>query len=136
MRTYTELLTIPTFKERYRYLRSHKDVGDPVFRWYRYLNQDLYSSVEWKSIRRIVIERDNGFDLAFPDCPIPGQVYVHHIEPITIEDILHKRDKVFDPENLVCVSLNTHNAIHYGDETLLPDFSIVERSPNDTIPWR
>lgn len=136
MKTYSELIKIPTYEERYRYLRLGSKVGEETFGYDRYLNQMLYNKTsEWKRCRREIIIRDNGLDMAFPDRPIHGKIFVHHINPITLEDI-HKRSPIiFDPENLVCVSFDTHQAIHYGDESLLV-LDYVERKPNDTIPWR
>lgn len=135
MKMYKELIDIPNFLDRFQYLKVSGRVGDRTFGGSRYLNQQLYRSPEWKRVRRDVILRDNGCDLAHPDHPIDGQVYIHHIEPITVEDIAERRSKVFDADNLVCVSFQTHNAIHYGDESLLPK-EYVERRKNDTCPWR
>lgn len=136
MKTYSELIKIPTYEERYRYLRLGSKVGEETFGYDRYLNQMLYNKTsEWKRCRREIIIRDNGFDMAFPDRPIHGKIFVHHINPITLEDIHKRSPTIFDPENLVCVSFDTHQAIHYGDESLLV-LDYVERKPNDTIPWR
>ena len=135
-RTYSELIQIPSFIERYRYLRLGGKAGDITFGNERYLNQLLYRSPEWKSFRRDVIIRDNGCDLGMDGYSIQGKILVHHINPITIEDIYNKADAIFDEENVICVSSRTHNAIHYGDEELLTIDEIVERLPNDTIPWR
>lgn len=134
IRTYSELITIPTFIERYRYLKIGGKVGEETFGFDRYLNQTLYRSPEWKRFRRDIILRDCGCDLACDDREIFGKILIHHIVPITLEDI-HRRDpKIFDPDNVISTSLNTHNAIHYGDESLL--FEMVERRPNDTCLWR
>ena len=135
-KTYSELIQIPTFIERYRYLRLGGKAGEITFGNERYLNQLLYKSPEWKRVRREVILRDNGCDLGIDDYPIRGILIVHHMNTITVEDIVNKSDKVFDTENLISVSIRTHNAIHYGDEELLLIDEIVERRPNDTIPWR
>lgn len=136
IRTYSELIQIPSFIERYRYLRLGGKAGDITFGNERYLNQLLYRSSEWKSFRRDMIIRDNGCDLGVDGYAIQGKILVHHINPITIEDIYNKTDAIFDEENVICVSSRTHNAIHYGDEELLTIDEIVERLPNDTIPWR
>lgn len=134
-KSYSELISIKDYEERYRYLRDTSDVGKETFGYSRYLNQVFYRSPEWKRIRREVIIRDNGCDMAFQDRTIYGKVYIHHINPITLKDIEERSESLFDPENLVCVSFDTHQAIHYGDESLL-HLDIVERKPNDTIPWR
>ena len=135
IRTYSELITIPTFIERYRYLKLGGSVGKETFGFDRYLNQTLYRSPEWKRFRRDMILRDNGMDLACDDYEIIGKVLVHHIDPLTIQDVIRRDPKIFDPENVVCVSMNTHNAIHYGDESLLMIEPVV-RTKNDTCPWR
>ena len=132
---YSEVQLLPTLKDRYEYLRIGGDVGIETFGSHRYLNQILYTSEEWKRTRREVIIRDNGCDLADQDYPICGKILIHHLEPITIEDILERRSCVFDLDNLICTSLNTHNAIHYSDSSLLPKLPI-ERTKNDTCPWR
>lgn len=137
MRTkrYSDLIGIPNFIDRFNYLQMSGVVGDMTFGGRRYLNQRLYRSDEWKRIRRDVIIRDDGCDLACLDYPIYGQILVHHIEPLTPEDILERSRKVFDMDNLICVSFDTHNALHFGDSSLLPRV-FTERQPNDTCPWR
>lgn len=135
IRTYSELITIPTFKERYEYLRIGGRVGKDTFGFDRYLNQVLYKSKEWKHVRNIVIERDNGCDLAMEGYEIYDNIIVHHMNPITMEDLLYRRDYVLDPEYLVSTVHNTHNAIHYGDDSLIFT-TLTERRPNDTCPWR
>lgn len=135
IRTYSELITIPTFIERYRYLKLGGSVGKETFGFDRYLNQTLYRSPEWKRFRRDMILRDNGMDLACDEYEIVGKVLVHHIDPLTIQDVIRRDSKIFDSENVVCVSMNTHNAIHYGDESLLMIEPVV-RTKNDTCPWR
>lgn len=137
IKTYSELITIPTFIERYYYLKIGGKVGEDTFGHDRYLNQLLYHDREWKRFRRDIILRDKGCDLAHVDYEVPGGVpiIVHHINPITVEDILRRDPCVFDPENVVSTILNTHNAIHYGDESLL-NIGFVERRPNDTCPWK
>ena len=135
IKTYSELILIPTFIERFRYLKIGGKIGEDTFGYDRYLNQILYRSEEWKRFRRDIIIRDNGCDLACDGYEIIGNVLVHHINPITVEDVLRRDPKIFDPENVVSTSLNTHNAIHYGDESLLITEPII-RTKNDTCPWR
>lgn len=136
IKTYHELILLPTFEERFEYLKSKSRVGDKTFGGHRCLNQLLYrQSPEWRSVRREVILRDNGFDLAHADYPIFGPIYVHHINPITIEDIIDRKDSVLDPNNLICCSFPTHNAIHYGTFETINKAPIV-RVKNDTCPWR
>ena len=135
IKTYSELITIPTYEERFEYLRCNSAVGKETFGFDRYLNQVLYNSMDWKRLRRQIIIRDNGCDLAFEGHTIYGKIIIHHINPISLDDIMKERSIVFDPENLVCVSFNTHNAIHYGDASLLA-MGPIERTPNDTCPWR
>ena len=135
IKTYEELITIPTYLERFNYLKIGGVIGDMTFNGHRYLNQRLYTDPEWKSIRRRVIIRDNGCDMAFDGYTINGKIIVHHINAITIDDILNRDPKVFDLNNLVCVSYDTHNAIHYGSEDLLAK-PIIERRPGDTCLWR
>lgn len=135
-RSYKRMLQLPTFEERYEYLKLGGKVSEATFGSKRYLNQLLYRQAEWKKVRRDVIIRDNGCDLAFTDRPIGSElIYVHHINPITIDDILERDPIVFDLDNLVCTTFNTHNAIHYGDKSLLLG-DPVERKPFDTCPWR
>ena len=135
IKTYSELITLPTFLERFRYLKLGGLVGKETFGFDRYLNQALYRSVEWKRFRRDMILRDMGMDLACDGYEIVGKIMVHHIDPLTIQDIIRRDPKIFDPENVICTSMNTHNAIHYGDESLLITEPIV-RTKNDTCPWR
>lgn len=135
IKSYSKMLTFPTLEERFRYLELKGSVGKDTFGYDRYLNQILYHSGEWKSFRNDIIIRDNGCDLACEGHEIHKRILVHHINPITVEDVLNRSTKVFDPENVVCVSHMTHNAIHYGDENLLIT-APVERSQNDTCPWR
>ena len=135
IRTYSELITIPTFEERFEYLQLKGSVGKDTFGYDRYLNQVLYRSPEWKRLRNQIIIRDGGRDLACDGYDIYGKVLIHHLNPITVEDVLARSRKVFDPDNLVCVSHNTHNAIHYGDVDLLVTGPII-RTKNDTCPWR
>ena len=133
--SYSELITLPTFEERYRYLRKSGIVGEETFGSHRHLNQILYRSPEWRQVRNNVIVRDNGCDLGMEGYEIRDRVYIHHINPITSDDILNRTPALFDMDNLICVSFNTHQAIHYGDESLLPIISFTERMPGDTKLW-
>lgn len=135
-RTYDELISLPSFEERYNYLKLPGVIGDPTFGGRRYMNQLLYRTDQWKSIRDDVIIRDEGCDLAHKDYPIALEVYVHHINPITVEDILEQRSCVFDMNNLISTSFRTHNGIHYGREGEQIYFNPAERKPYDTCPWR
>lgn len=135
IRTYSELITIPTFEERFRYLKLDGKVGVATFGYNRYLNQTFYLSPEWKHMRDSVIIRDCGCDLAMPGHDIHRSIFIHHLNPITAEDIINRLPDILDPEFLVCASYDTHNALHYGDETLLRK-PLVERRPNDTCPWK
>ena len=135
IKTYSELIRIPTFIERYRYLKIGGVVGDETFGYDRYLNQILYHSDEWRTFRRDIIIRDKGCDLACEGYDLNCLIIVHHIDPITVRDIELRDPKVFDPENVISTCLNTHNAIHYGDERLLITEPITRR-PNDTCPWK
>lgn len=135
-KSYSELILLPSFKERFDYLQLKGTVGDSTFGGHRYLNQVLYRDSEWKSVRRGIIIRDNGCDLAHPDHELIFQsAFVHHMNPITVDDILQRDPKVFDPENLITVSFRTHQAIHFGSEDLLSK-DPVERKPFDTCPWK
>lgn len=136
IRTYSELITLPTFEERYRYLRLSGRVGADTFGFDRYLNQNVYQrDPRWKNARDIVIIRDNGCDLGIEGREIYGKILVHHMNPITMEDILENRDWIYDPEFLISTMHTTHNAIHYGDENLLMK-APIERTKNDTCPWK
>lgn len=136
IRTYSELIALPTFEERFKYLQLNGIVGRDTFGFDRYLNQYLYQrSDRWKSVRDKIIIRDNGCDLAVEGYTIFGRIIIHHMNPISVEDILEERDVVFNSEFLICVSHRTHNAIHYGDENLLPQ-APIERKKNDTCLWR
>lgn len=136
IKTYSELISLPTFEERYRYLRLTGRVGEDTFGFDRYLNQIFYRSAEWKRIRDQVIVRDNGCDLGIEDRMIPGRILIHHMNPITEKDILYRTDALMNPEFLICVSHTTHNAIHYGDESLLIASTPIIRTKNDTCPWK
>lgn len=134
IRTYSELQSIETFAERYRYLRLRGAVGEPTFGFERYLNQQFYRSKEWADIRREVIVRDLGCDLGIPGFEIHKGIIVHHMNPMTPKDIYHGIEQNTDPELLICTTHMTHNAIHYGDESLLAQ-PLVERRPGDTRLW-
>lgn len=134
MRTYSEALLYPDFKRRFNYLKLNGTVAHSTFGGHRYLNQALYQSDEWKRVRRNVILRDDGCDLAIPERPINGKILVHHINPITQDDIVNRSPSIFDLDNLIAVSFDTHNALHYGD-ILLADAELSVRHPNDTSPW-
>lgn len=135
IKTYSELITFSTFEDRFEYLQLKGIVGQETFGFDRYLNQILYNSKEWKHLRNEIIVRDNGCDLALEGFEIHGRILIHHINPITIDDVIKRRGIVFDPENLICVTHNTHNAIHYGDKSLLIT-GPIERRANDTCPWK
>lgn len=136
-KTYSELITLPTFEQRYNYLKLGGAVGEFIFNGHRELNQALYNSLEWRSFRREVAIRDDGCDLAHPEHRVQGntRIIIHHINPITIEDIVNKSPMIFDLDNVVTTIMNTHQAIHYGDETLLIKDPIV-RKKDDTCLWR
>ena len=135
LRRYSELRRLETFKERYEYLRLAGIVGEATFGFDRYLNQLLYTSDRWKKVRREIIIRDNGCDLGIPGYDLKSKIIIHHMNPLTLKDVEEVSENIFNPENLICVSLRTHNAIHYGDESLLP-YDPVIRRPNDTCPWK
>lgn len=135
IKTYSELITLPTFIERYRYLKLGGRVGEETFGFDRYLNQIFYKSKEWMSVRDYVIVRDCGCDLGIEDRDIYGKILIHHMNPITAKDILQRSDLLLNPEYLICTVKNTHDAIHYGDEGLLYKDPIV-RTKNDTCPWK
>lgn len=135
MKSYSEMKKLKSFKERFDYLKLDGIVGNETFGFDRYLNQTFYKSSEWRKVRRDVIVRDNGCDLAIDEMPIFGSIYIHHINPITIEDINNRNLMALNPEYLICVSFDTHNAIHYGDDSILPK-EFTPRAPNDTCLWR
>ena len=135
IKTYSELSTFDTFEDRFQYLRLDGIVGEETFGFDRYLNQILYKSNEWKQCRRDIIIRDNGCDLGCDGFEVHGRILIHHINPITVDDIVNRNSLVFDPENLILTSHNTHQAIHYGNKDLLI-LAPIERSKNDTCPWR
>ena len=135
IRTYSELITLPTFKERYDYLKLNGRVGEETFGFDRYLNQAFYRSEEWRAVRDYVIVRDNGCDLGMEGHEIFGKILIHHMNPISKRDILDRSDLLLNPEYLICTIKNTHDAIHFGDENLLI-VAPIERRKNDTCPWK
>ena len=135
IRTYSELITFDTFEDRYEYLKLNSKVGEYTFGFDRYINQTFYKSNEWRDIRDYVIVRDNGSDLGVDGYEIYGNILIHHMNPITKEDIINRTSYLIDPEYLICTTKNTHNAIHYGDKDLLISSPIIRRK-NDTCPWR
>lgn len=135
IRNYSTLITYSTFEDRYNYLKLSANVAEDTFGFDRWMNQKFYRSAEWKHVRDQVIVRDGGCDLAFPGREIFGRIYIHHMNPMTKEELMHNAEVLLDPEFLVCVSFDTHNAIHYGDTSLLIA-DPIERSPNDTCLWR
>ena len=134
IRRYSELRHIPTFEERFDYLKLNGSVGRETFGFDRYINQRFYTSKEWRDIRHYVIARDLGLDLGSEGYEINSRILIHHMNPIVVDDILHKNDDILDPEFLITTCHNTHNAIHYGDSSLLPK-PLVERSRGDTKLW-
>lgn len=136
MRCYRELIQIPDFRGRFRYLKLDGDVGKSTFGSKRYLNQKFYESNEWKSVRNFVITRDLGCNMALKDHEIQGTIYIHHINPIDEHDIIDKTSKLLNPDNLVCVSSTVHKAVHYGSEEMLFADDPIERRPGDTCPWK
>lgn len=135
MRTYGELSLLPTFEERFKYLKLDGKAGEMTFGFDRYINQKFYRSPEWKSIRDQVIIRDNGCDLGMEGYEIYGRIIIHHMNPISLRDINDRTEFLMNLDYLITVSHETHNAIHYGDENLTPK-SFVERTPNDMCPWK
>lgn len=133
-KSYSELVKLSTFEQRFEYLRLNGVVGKETFGYDRYLNQMLYKTREWKKVRQEVIIRDNGCDLGCSGFEIYGRVLIHHINPITVEDVINRSFKIFDPDNLIATTHNTHLAIHYGDSDLLV-LPPMDRSKNDTSPW-
>ena len=135
IKTHSELILLPTFEERFKYLQLNGRVGDDTFGFDRYINQIFYRSTEWKRIRDLVIMRDNGCDLALEGYEIYGRIIIHHMNPITVKDVELSTEYLMNPEYLICVTHNTHNAIHYGDEKLINKGPVV-RTKNDTCPWK
>lgn len=145
LKRYSELIRLQTFDDRFHYLQLHGTVGYDTFGFDRYLNQSFYQSREWRQFRDKIIVRDMGCDLAYPEHeitdwvirggkPIRPRIIIHHLNPLTKEDVLGHTDALLDPENVVCVSDRTHKAIHYGDDTILKP-AFAERRPGDTCPW-
>lgn len=135
MRTYSELITLDTFEERFEYLRMNGKVGDLTFGHDRYMNQWFYKTDEWLRVRDIVIQRDYGNDLGVEGCEIGGIIIVHHMNAITREDIINRNPKILEPEYLICVSDRTHKAIHYNNDQFLTQ-KVTVRMPNDMAPWK
>jgi hypothetical protein len=134
-KSYSELITFDNFQDRFEYLRFRGRVGEETFGRDRYLNQKLYTSQEWRDFRKRVIIRDNGCDLGIPGHEIFGGIFIHHINPISLEEIFKRSVYVFDMNNVICCSFDTHNAIHYGDGQYLSTVP-TERRPGDTCPWK
>lgn len=135
-RTYSELIQLPTFRQRFEYLKLSGSVGKATFGYDRYLNQRFYTSKEWKDLRNEIIVRDNGCDLGLEDFEIRGRILIHHMNPIVDDDIVNVSDYLMNPEYLICVSHDVHNAIHYGNDDILRTKEHVPRRPNDTCPWK
>lgn len=133
---YSDLKQMDTFEERFRYLKLNEQVGFYTFGFDRYLNQMFYHSKEWAKVRDYVIVRDNACDLGIPGYEIHGKIYIHHINPITVDDVTNSSSLLLDPENLICVSHATHNAIHFGDDSILTKNKVIIRTSNDTCPWK
>lgn len=136
VRCYSELLQLSSFEERFEYLKLFGKVGAETFGFDRYMNQAFYNSAVWKQIRDKIIIRDNGCDLGILDRIIGSRIIIHHMNPISEKDLMELSDILLNPEYLICVSRETHNAIHYGNENQLIKSCVVERSPNDTCPWK
>lgn len=136
IRTYRELIQLPTLKERFRYLKLSGAVGKATFGYDRYLNQNFYKSQDWKRLRNEIIVRDDGCELGLEDHPIAGRIFIHHMNPIDDEDIINSTEYLMNPDYLICVSHDMHNAIHYGNEDILRAKDFMPRTPNDTCPWK
>jgi len=136
LRTYSELCTLNSYDERFEYLLLNGRVGAETFGFDRYLNQKLYKSKEWQRVRNHVIMRDMGCDLGLEGYDIFGTIYVHHMNPIGPDEILNDPEYVLNPEYLICVTMDTHNAIHYGDGSHLNRMKVIVRKPNDHCPWK
>ena len=135
IKTYTELITFKTFEDRFQYLKLDGWIGKATFGFQRWINQEFYHSSEWLRFRNKIIIRDNGCDLGVEGFEIRDSIYIHHLNPITVDDIINRNPSVLDPENAICVRFSTHNAIHYGDKTALIT-EPIERTANDTCPWK
>lgn len=136
IRTYSEMTKLLTFEDRFRYLMLNGNVSEETFGFDRYLNQRFYTSKEWRQLRNHIIVRDGGCDLGIPDREIFGKVMIHHLNPLSPKDIVNATDFLLNPEYLVCVSHDTHNAIHYGDVSYITSTLTLERKPGDTTPWK
>ena len=136
IRSYSELIKFRTLKERFKYLSLDGKVGIETFGFDRYLNQKFYNSYEWRKLRDKILIRDNGCEMGIEEYPIRGRILIHHMNPLKERDIVELTDYVMNPEYLVCVSHDLHNAIHYGDEEILKRYELIERKPNDTCPWK
>lgn len=138
IRTYTELIQLPTFLERFRYLKLDGRVGEDTFGWERYLNQKFYTSIEWRRFRDEIITRDNGCDLGVPGHEYAdGElIFIHHMNPIDSHDIVYQTEFLMNPDYVISCRKRTHDAIHYGDESSILPFEMTYRSPNDTCPWK
>ena len=134
-KSYSELMELKTFEERFEYLKIKGYVGEITHGGHRYLNQQLYSSNRWQRLRKQIIMRDDGCDLAIPDRQIHGKIVIHHINPISLDDLVRQAAIIFDPENLITVAYATHEAIHYSSIDMLPK-DYIPRRENDTCPWR
>lgn len=135
-KNYSDLIKLTTFEDRFKYLEIGGHIGIESFGFDRYLNQVFYRSPEWLRVRDEIILRDNGCDLGMEGYFVNGRIIIHHMNPISVEDVTNRNKDIFDPEFLICCSHQTHNAIHYGNEEYLRKFQLIERKPNDTIPWR
>lgn len=135
IRNYSTLKKLKSFEDRYNYLKLKGNVGESTFGFDRYINQNFYKSKRWREVRDIVITRDNGCDLGSDGFEIYDKILIHHMNPISLYDIEEDNDDIFNPEYLICVSNRTHQAIHYGDENLLPK-KLITRKRNDTVPWK
>lgn len=138
IKTYSELIQLFTFEERFEYLKLRGEIGKDTFGFDRYLNQKFYNSLEWRNLRKLIIIRDNGCDLGIPGREIiEGKVFIHHMNPLTKEDILNQTDYLLNPEYLILCSKDTHDAIHYGNSDIINKFKgPITRTKNDTCPWR
>lgn len=136
IRTYSELIKLHTLEERFNYLSLKGKVGNETFGFDRYLNQAFYNSYEWRKLREEILIRDNGCELGLEEYPIRGRIFIHHMNPIREKDLIELTDYVMNPDYLVCVSHDLHNAIHYSNEEILKRYIVVERRPNDTCPWK
>ena len=136
IRYYSELIQLPTFKERFEYLKLSGSVGKATFGYDRYLNQNFYKSQEWKRLRNEIIVRDNGCEMGLEDYEIRGRILIHHMNPIVDDDIVNMSDYLMNPEYLICVSDDIHNAIHYGNDDIVRAKDYIPRRPDDTCPWK